>query len=203
MHPFASNLLETDGAVCQSVEGEWHVPATKPAALLCGSFDPLHRGHRELASIATAKFGFEVHFELSLANVDKPNLADDVASIRARQFVGYAPLWITGAARFDRKAAIFPGTAFVVGFDTAVRMLDPRYAGSERQRDVALETLVSAGCRVIVGGRIDGSGIYRTWHERLDAIPTEFRELFLAIPESDFRVDLSSTQLRSRVEVVE
>jgi hypothetical protein len=42
---------------CQSPDGRLLVGAPLPAAVLPGSFNPLHRGHRELAAAAGRRLG--------------------------------------------------------------------------------------------------------------------------------------------------
>ena len=64
---------------------------------------------------------------MSRQNVDKPALTDDEISRRIAQFHGRAGLWITHSSRFFEKAADFPGATFVVGADTAARLVDVRY----------------------------------------------------------------------------
>lgn len=170
-----------DGTIVVTVPPE-------PIAILSGSFNPLHDGHRTLAAVVERKFQRPVHFELSLTNVDKPELSDSVWKARAEQFRGYAPLWITRAAVFERKSALFPGAWFVVGYDTAVRLLDAKYYADEAARDASLRAIAERGCRFVVGGRIDAAGIFQTW-----GIPGG---LFEVLTEQDFRLDLSSTELR-------
>src|SRR5215831_19303711 len=91
--------------------GNWELPQ----ALLPGSFCPLHHGHTTLAAVAAARLGVPVHFELSVTNVDKPELPREEIERRVSQFAEVAPVWITRAATFEAKAALFPGVAFVVG----------------------------------------------------------------------------------------
>lgn len=167
----------------------------RPLAVLPGSFNPLHHGHRRLAEIVGRRLGTVVHFELSVANVDKPDLSPDEVARRVAQFAGVGPVWVTYAARFAEKAALFPGAAFVVGWDTAVRLIDPRYyAGNEGQRDEALRAVRAAGCRVVVGGRVDAGGAFRVWDGA--GLSAELRSLFDDLSESEFRADVSSTVLR-------
>lgn len=165
-----------------------------PFALLPGSFNPLHHGHVGLAAAAAARLGVPVAFELSVRNVDKPDLDPAEVDRRTAQFAAVGPVWVTRAATFADKAELFPGAAFVVGYDTAARLIDPRYyADDAGRRDAALERLAAVGCRVVVGGRLDAAGAFRTW----DAAAGPFPELFVALAESDFRTDVSGTALRA------
>ncbi len=191
--PLADHLRLGGGLLCQTIEGRFEKVAVRPLAVLPGSFNPLHAGHRTLAEVAGRRLGCEVHFELSVTNVDKPELSAEVVAERLRQFVGVGPVWVTRAAGVLKKSQLFPGAAFALGFDTAVRLIDPQYYGGEKGRDEALAKLVERGCRVLVGGRLDG-GEFRVWEDRLAG---EFRDLFEVISEHEFRVDVSSTQLRA------
>jgi len=162
-----------------------------PRAILSGSFNPWHEGHRTLAAVIERRLNAPVHYELSRANVDKPELEEAEVQRRIAQFTGVAPVWVTRAPTFAEKAKLFPGAVFAVGYDTAVRMLDPKYSGSEAGRDTALLTLLECECRVIVGGRIDAGGKFREW-----SYAGVFAELFEGLREAEFRVDVSSTELR-------
>ena len=188
------SLLTENRKVCIATEGEAHVEVQSPIALLPGSFNPLHCGHTGLADAAARRLGVAVHYELSIANVDKPELPRAEAARRLEQFAGLAPVWLTLAATFEEKADHFPGAAFVVGWDTAIRLIDPRYYGSEFARDEALRKLRELGCRVVVGGRLDARGIFRVWEGV--GVASEFADLFITLSEEDFRVDVSSSILR-------
>jgi len=181
--------------LCQEPDGAWQSGEPVSRILLPGSFNPLHQGHTSLAELALKRFGVPVAFELSVANVDKPELPADELQRRLEQFRGRHPVYVTRARTFRDKATLFPGCVFVVGADTAVRIVHPRfYDDDERQMLVALESIRSLGCRFFVGGRVDADG--RFVDVEGVPIPEAYRELFEGVDEAAFRVDVSSTQLR-------
>ncbi|HEY1380437.1 MAG TPA: hypothetical protein VGF55_26785 [Gemmataceae bacterium] len=169
----------------------------RPRALLSGSFNPLHDGHRRLAEAAAARLGVPVAFELCAANAEKPPLGAAELMRRLRQFEMLAAVWVTRAATFAAKAELFPGAAFVVGADTAERVVAPRFYGGSSERMLsALAAIRAAGCRFVVAGRADASG--RFVAAEAVGVPAQFRDLFDPLSEAEFRHDLSSTQLRTR-----
>ena len=163
--------------------------------VLPGSFDPLHGGHRGLAEAAARVLGSPVTFELSASNVDKPSLEADELRRRIAQFRGEHAVVITQAANFHEKADLFPGCIFVIGWDTAIRLVEPRYYGGEvSQMTAALRGIKRLGCQFVVAGRVDG-GVFRTLDDA--PVPAEFESMFESLPESAFRYDVSSTEMRS------
>jgi hypothetical protein len=182
-------------AVCVEPDGAKR-GGPKPPALLPGSFNPLHRGHVALAGAASCRLGVPVHFELSVTNADKAELTPEEVERRVAQFAGLAPVWVTRAPVFERKADLFPGAAFVMGHDTAVRVIDPTYYGGVAGRDAALRKLLARGCRLVVGGRLDAGGVFRVWDG--GGLAAGFEALFVVLSEADFRADVSSSRLRGR-----
>ena len=181
-----SVLVETDGRMA--------VEAAVDGPLLPGSFSPFHDGHRELARIAGEMLGTQVCFEISVVNVDKPPLAKEEVERRLVQFFGQSRVVLTRAETFRKKAGLFPGITFVIGWDTAVRLVAPRYYGGETSAMLtALAEMWATGCRFLVAGREDNGAFYT-----LDdvEVPQGFSPLFQEIPESRFRKDISSTALR-------
>lgn len=182
-------LVGSDGGV----EAEGAVEAGTP--VLSGSFNPLHHGHEQLAESAGRLVGGAVVFELAVVNVDKPPLSAAEVRRRLVQFVGVGRVVLTRAPRFVEKARLFPGSSFVIGWDTAVRLVHARYYGdSEVEMVAALEEMREAGVRFVVGGR-SHEGEFRTLADA--EIPGAFASMFEGIPESVFRADVSSTELRS------
>ena len=172
-------------------------PGPPPLALLAGSFNPPHRGHRGLAALAGARLGAPVEFELSVANVEKPPLSPEEIARRLAHFdPAREAVWLTHAPTFAEKARLFPGAAFVVGFDTALRLIDPAFAlGSVEVCRRRLAEVGAAGGRFLVAGRADRAGVFQTWPP---AGAVEWPELAImeGLPEAAFRVDVSSTALR-------
>ena len=184
-------------AVCVERDGRWRSDGPRPALLLPGSFNPMHHGHCALGDAAARLSGKEVAFELSIVNADKPPVAEEEARRRVAQLAGQAPLWLTRAPTFAEKAELFRGAVFVVGLDTAERILHPRfYGGSDAQLAQAMERFRAHGCRFLVAGRVNSHGVF-CGLENLN-IADAYRDLFAPISPADFRLDLSSTQLRRR-----
>jgi hypothetical protein len=195
-------LLEYGGAVELDADGARRVHASVSGQVLMpGSFHPIHEGHWKLAQTGQTLLGRDVAFELSLANVDKPDLAWDEVGRRAEQFQGKATLWITRAPTFVQKAELFPEAVFVIGADTAIRILHSRYyAPGEDSVAQAMRFLRERGCRFLVGCRVDGE---ERFLRRQDLpIPAEFDDLFCEIPPESFRVDLSSSEIRRKSKTV-
>ena len=162
--------------------------------VLPGSFNPLHQGHELLAEAASDIIGADVAYELSVTNVDKPPLEEAEVRRRIAQFVGKRPLVLTSAPVFYEKARVLRDCTFVLGRDTATRLVDPKYyGGSQARMLMALEEMGRLGCSFLVAGRLD-NGTFRTIDD-ID-LPDDLRHLFSGIPEPRFRSDISSTELR-------
>ena len=179
-------IVYPDGAIAAD--------APVPGAILPGSFSPLHEGHERLAEVASSILGVPTTFELSITNVDKPRLEEREIRKRVAQFAQKGPVVVTRALVFHQKAELFPGSTFVVGWDTAVRLMEPRYYGSvETKMLVALERVRQLGCRFLVAGRAE-AGTFRGLEDV--PVPEGLQDMFTSIPESTFRCDLTSTELR-------
>jgi len=174
--------------------------AVLPRLLLPGSFRPLHDGHLRMAALASARLGEPCAFELSLFHPEKPPLDYVGIADRVARFA-HVPGWLllTDAPTYLEKARLFPGSTFVVGHDTAVRIIEPRWYGGVGPRDAMLDELEALGIRLLVFGRMDASGLFRELNQ--EVFPDDRVARFVArstevVAEDQFRLDLSSTVLR-------
>lgn len=204
----------TDPLLVELAQGQrgvvWSTPqvtstGTLPRGVLCGAFNPLHDGHRELRAAAERHLGGPVCYEMSITNVDKPPIDYLTIDRRRVQFTEH-PLVLTNAPTFSAKSLVLPGTVFVVGVDTAERVVQAKYyavngdqwlvvSGGSTQDAMraALGQIRENGCRFLVAGRLAGE---RFVELKDIAIPPEFADLFEPLPATAFRHDISSTELR-------
>ncbi|HEX7447315.1 MAG TPA: hypothetical protein VF306_07210 [Pirellulales bacterium] len=185
-------LLSGHGALAQARGG-----AAPPAArrlIFPGAFNPRHDAHRRMAQLAARLAGLPVEHEISILNVDKPPLDFIELEQRAAQFGDDERLWLTRAATFAEKAAMFAPATFVVGADTIARIADARYYGGEPACRAALEQLAALHCRFLVFGRLV-NGVFHSSHTL--GLPEALLRLCDVVPAENFRHDLSSTELRT------
>ncbi len=168
--------------------GKW-----QPVGLLSGSFHPLHAAHLQMAALASEMLGGPVAFELPLMNADKPPV--DYCSLQRRlEAFANQLLIVTAAPTFLEKSALFPGTTFIVGADTAKRICDPRFCNHSREAMLsALSEIAARECSFLVAARrVDG--VVTTLGDL--EIPPSHQSLFREIPMERFLWDLSSTEIR-------
>ncbi|KAL9267152.1 hypothetical protein AKJ16_DCAP02638 [Drosera capensis] len=164
--------------------------------VLPGSFNPLHNGHLKLLEVASGMCGGGYPcFEISAVNADKPPLTIPQIKERVQQFEKDGKtVIISNQPFFYKKAELFPGSAFVIGADTASRLVNPKYYDGNYNRMIELLLgCKKTGCTFLVGGR-NVDGVF----EVLDdiEIPNALKGMFIQIPAKRFRVDISSTQIR-------
>lgn len=179
------------------------VDAPRPRRVyLPGSFNPLHQGHVELLNAGCKIHGMSAAsdgaFELSVGNADKGLLPLPEIERRVAQFVAaQLPVVITQAPLFTQKSDLFPKSSFVVGYDTAARLVQERYYGSETATLLQFAKLAHQGCGFLVAGRKDAeSGRFKELSDLEMPEVLQRGTLFRGIPQSEFRMDISSTELR-------
>ncbi|MBS0643065.1 MAG: hypothetical protein JSS43_24635 [Proteobacteria bacterium] len=177
-------------------DGQLTLSAPLSPVLLPGSFNPMHDGHVLLARVAEDLRQQPAAFEISVTNVDKPPLAADTVRHRINQFAWRAPVELTRAPTFLEKSRLFPGTTFVIGADTAERLVAPKYYGGDELRmHDALDEIGNGGGSFLVAVRADTEGRVRGLADII--MPHRYAELFTPIPEDRFRLDTSSTAIRA------
>ena len=107
-------------------------------------------------------------------------------------------LLLTAEPYFYKKALLLPDQHFVLGFDTFIRLLDLKYYDHSVDKLCEIMTMLDhSNTRFLVGGRLNPQTLhFEKLADHKNIIPEQFLHMFEGIEE--FRVDLSSTEIRSR-----
>lgn len=202
-------------------------PILPPSSLIFpGSFNPPHDGHVTLARVAAASFSQQeitpVFMELSLTNADKPSLDPRSVSERANKFLELDNLpspcgiLLTSAPLFSQKVEILEQymapaldgndqkAGFIIGTDTMRRILDPKYYGNDVENMLeAVRGMGRAGVQFVVGGRLEqgkktAKPMFVSGYKELEELPKDVQSMFSIVSEEQFRVDISSSEIRQR-----
>ena len=142
-------------------------------------------------------------FELSIANPDKPMLSSEEVFSRLERFKT-KPVLVTRAPLFLDKARMFPHSMFVIGADTAARIVNDKYYPPGEMIAVMTEMIQAHGVRFVVSGRLnDKTGRFETGEDEVRRAlpPSLVTKAFIFLQETDFRVDMSSTEIRKRLKI--
>lgn len=139
-------------------------------------------------------------FELCVKNADKGAISIEDISKRLAAFKEQGlPIVLTDSPLYTQKARLFKGARFVLGYDTAVRIVMPKYYNnSEACMAADFAELHASGCSFIVGGRFDKDAGRFLGLEDIQ-VPDILHRVgiqFQGLPEDEFRLDISSTELR-------
>jgi hypothetical protein len=178
------------------------MPASQ-AVLLCGTFNPLHDGHRGMASTIEFQTGKTVVYSTTADSLHKPplkvtELLDRAARAKIDHWEGrrHPILFTRNDPLFIDKARLYPGISFAIGLDTMERMLDAKWYGNGIDGLCAtLAEIKRLGCRFYVFGRLIGESYRGVNDISLPGFLSDYNDMFQGLPG---RWDISSTQLRTQ-----
>ncbi len=171
----------------------WEGPA--PKLLFPGSFNPPHSGHQEMANLASEVTGIDdCYAEISIVNADKGTMSSADLNERllgmSKKGLSHRTV-VTKARTFVEKAKLFPGATFVIGYDTAIRIIDPKYAGPV---DDVLKCFEENGTKFVMFPRIvDG-----VMQSNLTIFPERFLKLVTVYTKDRKFAHLASKDLRAK-----
>ena len=151
-----------------------------------GAFNPPHAGHFEIAKKTNAVFSIEA------VSPHKGSLGLHELLQRAKLLKGHEILFTFNQSLYVDKSNHFPGCPLVIGADSFVRMLDPKWGPDPVN---LLREMTVNDTRIYVVGR-EVNGKYMSADEAISLVP-ESATCYDIVPV-DGRWDLSSTQLRNR-----
>lgn len=204
-----ANIAEVFMGVANTSIGNSY-PSGPRKLIFPGSFNPFHDGHINMAESARKLCPPEwkdqdcVHYEISVRNVDKPWLTYKAVFDRSKNYetikTEHTGLCFTNAPTFVKKAEVFPGCTFIVGYDTFSRICDCKYYKDEHDRKACLKALEDADVHWIVFPRKKADGTIST-EEDVMKLPDILTSRCLAVSQAEYEHShLSSSAIRSNNE---
>jgi nicotinamide mononucleotide (NMN) deamidase PncC len=168
--------------------------------ILPGSFNPMHDAHLYMMQNADPSCSCDLEF--SIQNVDKPNI--DLIDLEKRILSVFdcakptasdpVRIWVTNMPTFVEKAQHFPlGTTFVVGMDTAKRIVDPKYAGPYSAVDDVFQERITSF--IVFTRDVDDENQITTTGR---GFPIEFLDRIVRVKDQEpHLIGMSSTAIRN------
>lgn len=181
-------LINQDGTVgdIASLSPEKHI-------IYSGSFRRFHAGHDLAARNAFLQTNKQVVLEITAGNIGRePSTMAELLE-RSIQMRGRWPVILRkDCSKFSDKAKAYPGFEFIVGFDTAIRIVNPEFYNNNWEAMVEeLDQLSKTGARFHVLGRVHpNTGVFQT----ADDIWCAHKHHRLFVPLAG-RVDVSASAL--------
>ena len=169
----------------------------KSRIIFPGSFRPFHYGHAKIAAKIHELTGKTVDLEINVRNVDKAainytDLQDRfmLCLAQTEKELWMGDIYLTSLTTFAAKSAYFENCEFIVGWDTLVRINDPKYVDFEW----ALKQLHENNARLHVFHRII-NGI-STVEDKTQIHPRLLELCTIYGPDVLEPMDISSSQIR-------
>jgi len=172
------------------------LPNMEDYALMPGTFNPPHEGHFGMADSFRRKHGRNVVFEIGSNPPHKePPTVQDLLK-RAKLLRGRDAFFSVDMPLYLQKAQTYPGVPLLVGADTLLRMLDPKWGINPRE---LIQQLIHVQTTLFVGGRtVDGK--FTTRNDIVNGLDPKITKGFdmRVFQELEGRWDISSTELRNK-----
>jgi nicotinamide-nucleotide adenylyltransferase len=197
-------VQEADAGIIPSAIRNSQSAIRKRLGMLSSAFNPLTRAHIRMAELAMEAYQLdEVMFELPKVNVDKMVYGTSLAERlwMLKRFISSRPrfsLAMCSHGRFIDKSRAIRGTYpagielyFIVGYDTLVRVFDPKYYHNP---DVELNELFGYGQFIVANRGEQSPADVRAFLEQPACRP--FASKVHLIELDAFHAGLSSSQVR-------
>ena len=200
---YIESFLKKDnqGIFCINCDGSIQYSIPSNPVIYCGTFNPLHIAHRKILEYISMRYPQRpVLLEMSQRSADKSATSITNVMIRAAQVAGQYQVIISNTSLYVDKCKYYPNATFIVGYDTAIRIVDKKYyQNSEKNLMKVMQTIEDYGCNFIVVGRYDEKmKCFLDFDSIKHTLPAkEYHHLFISLDENHFRYDMSSTYLRN------
>lgn len=174
----------------------WGQPSLNKFGLMPGSFNPPHEGHTGTADAFQNQTGKRVVFEVTSDPPHKPEVSVQDLLKRAKLLQGRDRLFTKGMPKFAEKAKAYPRVPLILGADTLLRILDPKWGIDPKE---LIRQFINDQTTLYVSGRmVDGK--FTTRDDIVNGLDPKVTKGFdmRVFQELEGRWDISSTELRNK-----